>query len=139
VIGLFGIINYFQTADGVRRLAEVEQALLWSERELIVTRVFARLLSNLRIDARVKDNELVNICMARVIRHLYTIAAGLDLSSENDLFEYVSSFLELSKIGGHAMCQRVIEELESVGPYSVRYGCLVESFRNYLSRIRRWE
>jgi hypothetical protein len=134
IVSLFGIINYFQSADALRRLTELEVGFSLNAREVIVMKVFLTFLSNRSIMTIFQNTKMVN----NLIVHLYNIADSKDLEFDNNqsIFEIEVSFVEILKIAGLNVCKEMLILLDTQNIYKSQYSVCISNFK---SLIRYYE
>jgi hypothetical protein len=137
IIGLFGIINYFQSSEALRRLTELEIEFRHNARELVVMRVFVLFLSNAKIMKTVQNTKIAGSFMI----HCFRVADSKDMTPDDGegIFDLQVSFLEILKLGGVGVCSEILNILEGSGAHRKEYAvCLVE-FKKLIGYYKKFE
>jgi hypothetical protein len=128
IVASFGFISYFQSAEGMRRLTELEITLTSNIREMIVMGTLWSLIRNRKI-FKVRYDMTT---MLSILIHCCNIADSKDLTGRDtdSIDDLVTSFLELAKIGGLSACEEILKIISYMplqrGDYSI---CIAEARR----------
>lgn len=136
IIALFGIINYFQSSEGLKRLTELELNFRYNSREILVMRIFLLFLSNNKIMKTLQDTTIVGPFLI----HCFKIADSKDITMQDSesVFDIEVSFIELLKCsGGLNVCQEILKTLESLGILRNDYATSIAIFRRLISRYSK--
>ena len=137
IIALFGFINYFQSAEGLRRLTELELGFRSNARELIVMRVFVLFVSNVKVRKTIQDMRIAG----SFLLHCFQIADSKDVEATDSegIFEIEVSFLEILKMGGLTACKELLHILDTLVLHKVEYRTCRARFRKLIRQYQRLE
>ena len=134
VIALFGIINYFQSAESLKRLADLEIDIQYSSRELIVMQVFLMFLSNAKIMKTTQNSKKVIPYML----HLYRIADTKDVTQDDStaINQLNTSFIEIINNGGLESGEQILDILKKPSLHRSEYTVCIARLKYYVERYR---
>ena len=130
-VALFGIINYFQSTDVLKRITELEIDFQSSARDLHVMRTMMLLMENRKIRSALRDSKVAG----NFILHCFSLADSMGMrdGDEQGREELESAFTEMLNSAGENVCEEICGVFESLSNYRENYRVAISVFRNLIN------
>ena len=130
-VALFGIINYFQSTDVLKRITELEIDFQSSARDLRVMRTMMLLMENRKIRSALRDSEVAG----KFILHCFSLADSMGMRDGDEQVreELESAFTEMLNSAGENVCEEICGVFESLSNYRENYRVAISVFRNLIN------
>lgn len=106
VIAIFGFFNYFQTAETIKRLNEIESVFNYGHDEVVINKIMTNFICKTKKISLVFANSQHS---SKALLHCYNIANSIDLCEENTgkVNDLKTDFLEIYKLAGPQALEEV--------------------------------
>jgi hypothetical protein len=131
IITLFGIVNYFQSSEGHKRLNEIEIYYKQNAREMVVMRLFLVIISDSYVMRFLQRENIAG----KLLIHIYKIVDSKDISFDDidSNFEIEVTFIEIMKMCGLRLCSQIFRIIDSHSFHRNEYRTCIANFKKLIS------